>query len=197
MKYLVTAAAVAALVAISPSYGQDAQAPEAQPAPTLQVPETPQPAPTAEAPAPETAAPKADAQAAPATNPSGVEFVQQQGEDEMLISSLVGATVYDPADDSLGDINDVVYGKDGKITAVTIGVGGFLGIGEKQVAVAFEAIDLKPTDDGVPKLVLAATKEGLKSAPDFLTLADIQRQKEMEQAQQQAAPGMEPATPMN
>ena len=57
----------------------------------------------------------------------------------------MGATVYGPGDENLGDINDVILAKEGGIDAVVIGVGGFLGIGEKNVAVAFDQIEPRPT----------------------------------------------------
>ena len=48
--------------------------------------------------------------------------------------------VYDPADNKIGEIMDVLVTKDGKINALIVGVGGFLGIGEKDVAVPFEEL---------------------------------------------------------
>lgn len=55
-------------------------------------------------------------------------------------SKLVGLKVYNDANESVGDINDILTDKNGKITAVVLGVGGFLGIGEHLVAVPFEKV---------------------------------------------------------
>ncbi len=55
-------------------------------------------------------------------------------------SKLPGLNVYNSANESLGDINDVLTDSSGKITAVIIGVGGFLGVGEHYVSVPFEKI---------------------------------------------------------
>jgi sporulation protein YlmC with PRC-barrel domain len=53
-------------------------------------------------------------------------------------SKLVGLNVYNEKNESLGDINDLLTDSQGKITQVVLGVGGFLGVGERYVAVPFE-----------------------------------------------------------
>jgi hypothetical protein len=74
--------------------------------------------------------------------------------------------VYDPNENRIGDIKDVLVDKSGKIATLIVGVGGFLGAGEKDVAVPFEAAH--PTmKDNKWWLVMNATKDGLKSAPVF------------------------------
>jgi hypothetical protein len=55
--------------------------------------------------------------------------------------------VYDPQDNKIGEIMDVLMDKDGKATAFIIGVGVLLGAGEKDVAVPFHAVELKTTKD--------------------------------------------------
>ena len=50
--------------------------------------------------------------------------------------------VYDPGDNKIGEVMDVLVDREGKITALIIGVGGFLGIGEKDVVVPFNAVQL-------------------------------------------------------
>lgn len=60
------------------------------------------------------------------------------------VSDLQGKAVYDANGESIGEINDVVVSQDGSVNAVIIGVGGFLGIGEKDVAVNTAALQLKP-----------------------------------------------------
>ena len=68
-----------------------------------------------------------------------------------------------------------------------IGVGGFLGIGEKNVAVPFSAIQAATDSDGNVKLVVQFSKDDLNKAPEFLTLADIKAK--------QAAPATEAPAP--
>ena len=89
----------------------------------------------------------------------------------------MGTTVYGPGDENLGDINDVILAKEGGVHAVVIGVGGFLGIGEKNVAVAFNQIEPTTDADGNVKLVLQCSKEELDSAPQYMTLAEINAEK--------------------
>ncbi len=64
---------------------------------------------------------------------------QQQG--QWLASKLIGTTVVGANNESIGDVNDVLLEKDGKAVAVVIGVGGFLGIGEKDVAIPFQSLE--------------------------------------------------------
>jgi sporulation protein YlmC with PRC-barrel domain len=55
-------------------------------------------------------------------------------------SKLVGLSVYNDKNESVGSISDMLTDKNGKIVAVVIGVGGFLGVGEHLVAVPFEKV---------------------------------------------------------
>jgi sporulation protein YlmC with PRC-barrel domain len=73
-------------------------------------------------------------------------------------------SVYDPSKDKIGTVDDVILGDNGQVTALIIGVGGFLGAGEKDVAVSFEAVRAE-MKDGAWYLTLDATKDALKSAP--------------------------------
>ena len=59
---------------------------------------------------------------------------------EWRASKLVGVDVYNEANEKIGDINEVILDKSGKVTNVILGVGGFLGIGEHYVAVAFDKL---------------------------------------------------------
>lgn len=88
---------------------------------------------------------------------------------QILASSLIGKEVHTDANakaDSIGTVNDVVMNRDGKAEALVIGVGGFLGIGEKDVAVSFDQVRWVE-QEGVSWLIVPATKEELESAPTF------------------------------
>jgi sporulation protein YlmC with PRC-barrel domain len=74
--------------------------------------------------------------------------------------------VYDAKNNKIGDVNDVLTSKDGKIETLIIGVGGFLGVGEKDVAVPFTAVKVVRKDDK-PTLVMDTTKDELKQARGF------------------------------
>ena len=76
-------------------------------------------------------------------------------------------SVYDPSDSKIGDINDVLIDKSGRVTALIIGVGGFLGIGDKDVAVPADAVKVTSKDNKKYYLVMNSTKDSLKNAPGF------------------------------
>src|SRR5579871_5792935 len=75
-------------------------------------------------------------------------------------------SVYDPSDSKIGEVMDVLVSQDGKITALMVGVGGFLGAGEKDVAVPFSAIKHTEKNNKV-YLTMDTTKDALKAAPGF------------------------------
>jgi sporulation protein YlmC with PRC-barrel domain len=75
-------------------------------------------------------------------------------------------SVYDPADNKIGEIMDVLVSPDGKATALIVGVGGFLGAGEKDVAVPFSAVKHTMKDKKI-YLTMDTTKDALKAAPGF------------------------------
>ena len=92
------------------------------------------------------------------------------GNDQFLSQKLIGESVYSgPGTDaeSIGSVNDLVLADSGQVKAAVIGVGGFLGIGEKNVGVPFANLQMTKNDSGEPRAVLAATKDQLKAAPDF------------------------------
>lgn len=93
-------------------------------------------------------------------------FVTRQAPDQHMASNLIGSSVRGPGDENLGDINDLLIDRSGNVAAVVIGVGGFLGIGEKDVAVPFQSVEMTRAD-GKNRLVLRKTKDELKNAPAF------------------------------
>ena len=76
-------------------------------------------------------------------------------------------SVYDPGDNKIGEIMDVLVDRQGKAHALIVGVGGFLGIGEKDVAVAFNAVQFKTKDNNKWYAVMNTTKDALKNAPGY------------------------------
>lgn len=90
--------------------------------------------------------------------------------DSHLATHLIGETVYTAATadaQSIGDINDIVISATGEIEGVVIGVGGFLGAGEKNVAIDFDSLEWQQDADADARLVLAVTPEQLEAAPAF------------------------------
>lgn len=89
---------------------------------------------------------------------------------QLFVSSFIGQSVYESdANDanSVGKLNDLITSSEGKIEAAVIGVGGFLGVGEKDVAVSPDQLQLAMRSDGKKWLVIRATKEELTAAPTF------------------------------
>lgn len=74
--------------------------------------------------------------------------------------------VYTPKEEKIGDINDVLVDKTGKVTAFIVGVGGFLGVGERDVAVPFSAVKMTKKNDKW-WLTMNETKDSLKSAVGY------------------------------
>jgi hypothetical protein len=119
----------------------------------------------------------------------------------LLASVIIGGNVYSPADESVGDVNDLVIKPTGEIEAVVVGVGGFIGIGEKDVAIELNRFTMEPAPDlGTAKLVLNATKEELQAAPAFKSAYAQQLDEEYERQtalskNQRDEPGQFPAVP--
>jgi sporulation protein YlmC with PRC-barrel domain len=122
-------------------------------------------------------------------------LIMMQDQNTFLASDLTGVTVYSPQDESIGDVNDVIVSRDGKVDGIIVGVGGFLGVGEKDVAIAMNQVKMMDTDTGV-KLVLDMSKDQLAAAPEFKSKTDMQAQINAEQpssTQGLVAPAEEPA----
>ncbi|MEZ5827324.1 MAG: PRC-barrel domain-containing protein [Hyphomicrobiales bacterium] len=83
------------------------------------------------------------------------------------VTTYYNEDVYDPKDNKIGDVNDLLLDKKGRIQAVIVGVGGFLGVGEKDVAVPFEALKVAEKN-GDTYLVMNATKATLEKAPGYV-----------------------------
>jgi len=107
--------------------------------------------------------------AAPATTTQTAPAQPVVQADGFLASDIIGETVYNGTGEEaekIGDVNDIVIASDGNIESVIVGVGGFLGIGEKDVAVNFDEVEW--TDrDGDRWMVVATTKEQLEEQPAF------------------------------
>jgi hypothetical protein len=109
------------------------------------------------------------------------KFVASQSADQLVFSKFRGTDVVGPNDESIGGVNDLLFDKSGKILGVMVGVGGFLGIGQKNVAMDMGAFQIVPAGSGgaTPtangrnddptsiKLKVAWTKDQVQQAPDF------------------------------
>ena len=135
--------------------------------------------------------------AANGAKPQPASFMHSQTANEWRGTKLIGATVYGPDSKSIGDINDVLIAKDGQVTAVVVGVGGFLGVGEKNVALPFKALNVERKQDAsaLGKITVSYTKKQLKSAPRFTYYKGGATQTTGNAASESANTPMTPAQP--
>lgn len=87
-----------------------------------------------------------------------------------LASNLIGQSVYTRESENaemIGDINDVVISEDGQINAVIVGVGGFLGISEREVAIAFGRVNIAGESGGDKRIWADVTRAELQAAEPY------------------------------
>jgi sporulation protein YlmC with PRC-barrel domain len=116
-----------------------------------------------------------------ATATAAIPFITTQPAAQSLARVFLGAVVKNPGGETVGDVNDLIFDSTGKISTVVLGVGGFLGMGEKNVGVPFTALTMSAGADGVRMIVVPLSKEALKAAPVFMatekTTMDTMRDK--------------------
>src|SRR5262245_23575665 len=122
---------------------------------------------------------------APKTPVAGQIMIQEAG--TILASKdLIGQTVYAPDDAKIGSISDLIVTKDGKnLQGFVIGIGGFLGIGERSIALQMDKLKITPAADGSVKLTMDVKKEELANAPAFKSLRDVEQERKRNEAQNQ------------
>jgi sporulation protein YlmC with PRC-barrel domain len=100
------------------------------------------------------------------TAPADAKF-STVSKDEMFSSKLKGLNVYNQKDESIGEITDLAI-KNNQIDALILSVGGFLGIGERYVAVSPSSVNIRYNSKDDKWLAsMNTTKEALKAAPEF------------------------------
>ena len=111
--------------------------------------------------------------------PDAAKFVASQTADQLVFSKFKGTDVVGPNDESIGAVNDLLFDKSGKILGVMVGVGGFLGVGQKNIAMDIGAFQIVPAGAGAAapnnrsddptdiKLKVAWTKDQVQQASDF------------------------------
>jgi hypothetical protein len=189
MKRLLATTAVGIFLGLTPVLAQSPRANDAPNAPAMQIPAQPSdptsamnvPEQTSEPSAtpgrssealPQSISPEvSSASPAPAAS---AQFLNQQKSNDWLASKLIGQAVVNAKNETIGDINDLVTDNGGKVVAVLIGSGGFLGIGEKHIAVRFEDLKLAHDENNRVKVIANLTKETLAAAPDYKTLDEQQ-----------------------
>ncbi|WP_339934010.1 PRC-barrel domain-containing protein [Vreelandella glaciei] len=85
---------------------------------------------------------------------------------DALTGNQVKSSVED--DEDIGTITDLVIDKDGQINAVVVGVGGFLGMGEKNVAIEWDSLELTKDEDGEDYVITVnASEDALEAAEEY------------------------------
>ena len=163
-KLMITTAITALMIGGAVAEGMSPNLPAATPAPSA----TPAPAVTPATPAPAAKSTEMSTPAASSTN--SAKFINSQRQDQFLASKFKGTDVIGSDDKKIGDVSDILFDKGGKIEAYVVGVGGFLGIGAKDVALAPNAFQIVPGDKSKnesDKLRLSMTQDELKQAANF------------------------------
>ena len=111
--------------------------------------------------------------AAPAATKSPASSEKMMLKGKWRVSKLMGLDVYNEANEKLGDVNELILDKDGKVSAVVIGVGGFLGMGEHDIAVTMDNLKFieEPvrTSSTAPATTTRETTTGTSTAPATTT----------------------------
>ena len=99
--------------------------------------------------------------------------ITSQATNTVLGTDLIGKTAYGSDQKKVGTINDVIMKQDGSgIEGVIIGIGGFLGLGEHNVALKMDKFSFRPSENGRVMVILTASKEELQATPAFKSKAD-------------------------
>ena len=117
-------------------------------------------------------------------------FIAQQQDDQVRADELFDTGVTNGAGEELGDVEDLLLTRDGQVAGAIVGVGGFLGLGEKQIAVPWQELQIQRADGPGAEItmLLERSREQLEQAPGFQDLHDLRMREEAEAAQQQMIP---------
>lgn len=113
------------------------------------------------------AQPQAQQPATPAPDANTDTALTIDASKAMLVTRVIGSSVFTAGDENVGDVNDLIFDNNGTIQAAVIGVGGFLGMGEKDVAVPLNQINAMRDENNTIKLTVTASREELEKAPAF------------------------------
>jgi hypothetical protein len=109
---------------------------------------------------------KSASDASKSTSGATASAIAAQKPDQLLASKVKGADVIGSDDKKIGDVSDLLFSKDGKLEAYVLSVGGFLGVGAKEVALAPTSVQIVQ-DNNNWKLKVSMTKDQLAQAPNF------------------------------
>ena len=96
----------------------------------------------------------------------GALYIPEQLGNTLLVTEYLGQAVYGPGKQKVGTISNLLVDTTGRVTGVVLDVGGFLGIGTKEVAISFEAL-FPVREDDQDAFLVDMTKAQLEAAPTF------------------------------
>lgn len=109
-------------------------------------------------------------------------IVREQAPNELRLDWITGTTVRSPDGETIGNVNDLIFDREsGEMSAAILSVGGFLGIGTKQIAVAWPELQI---DYDANEITMSLTREEADAAPEYKF------------REQERPPAPEPATGM-
>ena len=123
------------------------------------------PAATPPAATPPAATPPAKLPGAPTSGDLVVATVKLQG--GLRASKLIGTAVYNEQNQKVGSVDDLIVKEGDRIVMAVVSVGGFLGIGNKLVAVPYHQLHIDSTGDGTKVTMPGASKDALNAMPTF------------------------------
>ena len=121
-----------------------------------------------------------------------------QDANTVLAKELIGQTVYAPDKTKIGSISDLILSKDGKtVEGFVIGVGGFLGLGEKSVALKIDRLQMSQDAENGLRLMMDVKKEELANAPSFKSKRDQDAERQAaERARERPQIPAQPGSPV-
>lgn len=95
------------------------------------------------------------------------ENLQARGLDQIRADELIGSTVYGANEEDIGDVGDVIMSQDGQVEAILVDVGGFLGIGTREVAIGLDNIEFMVDDRENWFVYTPFTQDQLENQPEY------------------------------
>lgn len=109
---------------------------------------------------------KSDSQIASPRLSANQGYISSAPANGMQASDLIGAEVKTTGNENVGPVEDLIIDQNGQIAAIVVSVGGFLGMGEKNVAIGWDQVTASRTADE-QELRVNLTRGELGSAPEF------------------------------
>jgi sporulation protein YlmC with PRC-barrel domain len=116
--------------------------------------------------------------------------IVNQPPETILARDFLGQAVLAPDNSRVGMVTDLVLARDGRrVEGVVVAIGGFLGIGERNVALKMDRLTIMPTPDGGLKLVTDMAQEDLARAPTFRPRRETEAEKRAIERSKKPEPG--------